>query len=297
MSATLPHLETFARAAEAGSFTAAARALGLTQAAVSQRIGALERELGVALFARQAGRVQLTAHGHRLHELTREILALHERARAEITGRPAPLHGELAIATSSIPGEHLLPALLPRFQSRHPHVQIRVAVTDSKQVFRQVEQGAAHLGLAGDRPESPHLHHEPFARDRLVLAVPAGHPWAGRESVPLDELHGLHLIVREPGSGSRHCLEQALSRAGRALSDLGTVLELGSNEAIREAVRQGAGVAFLSELVLADGGPRRIRGLPVAGLDLGRDLFVLHDRRRPLPIVARLFLDLLKGRP
>src|SRR5262245_40618595 len=83
----LPHLETFTRAAEDGSFTAAARRLGLTQAAVSQRIAALERELGVALFRRHAGRVELTDAGRRLHDYAREIFSLFDRARAEITGR------------------------------------------------------------------------------------------------------------------------------------------------------------------------------------------------------------------
>lgn len=298
MPAPLPHLETFALAAEAGSFTAAARELGLTQAAVSQRIAALERELGVPLFTRQSGRVQLTPCGLRLHELAREVLALHDRAREEITGRPAPVYGELAIAASSTPGEHLLPGLLPRFGCRHPHVQLRVTVTDSQQVFRQVEQGAAHLGLAGDRPDSPHLHHERFAGDALVLVVPPGHGWAGREAVGVGELRGLPLIVREPGSGSRHRLEQALAGAGVSLGGLGQALELGSNEAIREAVRQGAGVAFLSNLVVAeDARAGRLHALAVEGLDLMRDLYALYDRRRPLTIPARLFLDVLKTGP
>lgn len=292
----LPHLETFALAAEAGSFTAAARQLGLTQAAVSQRIAALERELRTALFTRQSGRVRLTDAGARLHALARDIQALHDRAREEITGQAAPVRGDLAIAASSIPGEHLLPGLLPRYQARHPHVRLRVTVTDSQQVFRQLEHGAAQLGLAGDRPDSPYLHHERIARDRMVLAVPPGHPWAGRDALAVGELRGLPLILREPGSGSRHCLEQALARAGVALADFGPPLELGSNEAIREAVRQGAGVAFLSALVVAeDVRAGRLHALGVQGVDLGRDLYAVHDQRRPLTIPARLFLDLLTG--
>jgi DNA-binding transcriptional LysR family regulator len=116
----LPHLETFARAAELSSFTACARALGLTQAAVSQRIAALEQELGVSLFRRQGGRVLLTDEGRRLHGYAQRIRELHRQARQEVSGKPVPLTGELSLAASSVPGEHLLPELLAAFRQRSP---------------------------------------------------------------------------------------------------------------------------------------------------------------------------------
>src|SRR5215218_9238462 len=94
----LPHLETFAQAAELGNFTAAARALGLTQAAVSQRIQPLEQALDVPLFDRQGGHVRLTDAGHRLHDYARRILDLHREAFQEVSGRPSPLAGELTLA-------------------------------------------------------------------------------------------------------------------------------------------------------------------------------------------------------
>ncbi len=293
MADPLPHLETFARAAEAGSFTAAARMLGLTQAAVSQRIAALERELGVALFRRHGGRVELTDAGRRLHDYAREIFALFERARAQITGQAVPVTGELLLAASSLPGEYLLPCVLARYQQRHPLVRVRVRVSDSQQVFADVEHGLAHVGLAGEAPASPHLEHRQFARDEMLLVVPARHPLAGRETISLDELRGLPLIVREPGSGSRHCSEQALGHAGLSLAGL-TSLELGSNEGIKEAVVRGAGVAFLPALAVHDHvATGKVATLRVEGIDLGRDLYAVHDRRRALPIPARLFLDLL----
>src|SRR5262245_23931953 len=103
----LPYLDTFAEAAERASLTAAGRALGLTQAAVSQRVGALEHQLGVPLFDRRGGRVELTEAGRRLHEYARRILELHREARREVSGHPAPRTGELSLAASSVPGEYL----------------------------------------------------------------------------------------------------------------------------------------------------------------------------------------------
>ena len=242
----LPHLETFVSAAELSSFTAAGKALGLTQAAVSQRIAALEADLGAPLFHRQGGRVLLTEAGRRLHDYAQRILALHLEAREQVTGRQEPLVGELSLAASSIPGEHLLPGLLSQFQQRHPNVQVRATVADSLAAMRHVEQGHAHLGLVGRRSDGPHLDCRCFASDRMVLVVPVSHPWNERESVELAELCAQPLILREAGSGSRWCLEQALSRAGKSLSDLRVVMELGSNEAIKEAVQRGLGLAVLS---------------------------------------------------
>jgi DNA-binding transcriptional LysR family regulator len=292
----LPYLDTFATAAELSCFTAAGRALGLTQAAVSQRVQALEAQLGVALFQRRGGRVLLTEAGRRLHGYARRILDLHREARREVTGRPAPLTGELALAASSVPGEHLLPGLLDAFRRKHPHVRVRAAVADTGAVLGQVERGAAHLGLVGGKGASPHLEYRCFACDTLVLVVPAGHPWARRRRVSLDRLCGQPLILREAGSGSRWCLEQALGRAGRSVADLNVVLELGSNEAIKEAVRRGVGLAVLSGRAV-EGETRpggALHALRVTGLRLERQMFAVWDKRRALPIPARLFLDLLE---
>jgi DNA-binding transcriptional LysR family regulator len=290
----LPNLDTFAKAAELSSFTAAARALGLTQAAVSQRIQALEQVLKGPLFQRQGGHVLLTEAGHRLYAYAQRILALHREAIQDITGFEAPLAGELTLAASSVPGEHLLPGLLATFQEKHPHIQVRATVTDSKHVLNQVEQGLVHLGLVGTKKESPHLEFRRFANDTLVLLVPAKHAWSGRKRVTLSQFVQEPLIVREAGSGSRSCLEQALVQAGKSLHDLRITLELGSNEAIKEAVLRGMGVAVLSSrTVQKELQTGKLHALQINGLSLTREFFVTWDKRRVLPIPAQLFLDLV----
>jgi len=294
-SEQLPHLETFLHAAELGSFTAAARALKLTQAAVSQRVQALEQDLGVPLFYRQGGKAALTEAGQVLYPEAQRILALHREARQKITGKKLPMTGELTLAASSVAGEYLLPGLLSAFRKKHPHIQVRATVTDSQEVVDQVEHGQANLGLIGKRSDHPHLESRCFASDTLAVIVPAKHPWSRRRRVDLDELSGQPLIVREPGSGSRWCLEQALAVAGKSLRDLVVSLELGSNEGIKEAVDQGLGVAVLStQAVKKEIQTGRLQALQVKGLPLERDMFVVWDKRRALTIPARLFIDLLE---
>jgi DNA-binding transcriptional LysR family regulator len=292
----LPHLDTFAKAAELNSFTAAARQMGLSQAAVSQRVQALERSLSARLFQRQGGHTFLTEAGQCLYEYAQRILALHGEARQKITGKEEPLVAQLLLAASSIPGEHVLPEMLARFRERHPHVQIRVTVSDSAMVLHQVEQGQAQLGLVGRKGSSASLEHRCFARDRMVLVVPAGHPWARRKRISLEQFSEQPLIVRETGSGSRDCLEQALAQAGRSIADLQISFELGSNEAIKEMVSRGLGVAVLSEqAVRREVEAGTLHALEIADLDLKRDLYVVWDRRRVLSIPAQLFLDFLTG--
>jgi DNA-binding transcriptional LysR family regulator len=294
----LPHLETFAQAAELSSFTAAARTLGITQAAVSQRIQALEATLGTSLFRRRGGRVLLTDAGRKLHRYAERILSLHQEARQKVTGKAAPATGELTLAASSIPGEHLLPAVLSRFQKLHPHIRLKATIGDSLAVLRQVEHGQVHLGLVGRKNDSAHLEFRSFACDELVVVVPIGHPWARRKRVTVPQLLAQPLVLREVGSGSRWCLETALSRTGRSSRELKIALELGSNEAIKEAVLRGLGAAVLSTHAVAqEVAAKKLASLKVTGLRLEREMYAVWDRRRVLPIPARLFLDVLDPCP
>jgi DNA-binding transcriptional LysR family regulator len=294
----LPHLSTFSTAAELGSFTAAAKALGLTQAAVSQRIQSLERALDRSLFARRGGRVALTEAGRTLYAYAQRIHDLHREARHEFAGHAPPRTGELVIAASSVPGEHLLPTLLSEFGRRHPHLRVRAAVSDSLAVIERLERGEATLGLVGQKVEKPHLEFRHLARDRMVLVAPVGHPLTRRKAVTLDQLAAHPLILRETGSGLRHCFERELERVGRSVTAFKVTLELGSNEAIKEAVQRGAGVAVLSVFALdreLDTG--RLVALPLKDLHCDRDMYVVQDRRRALPFPAQLFLAYLESNP
>jgi len=294
----LPHLETFAKAAELSSFTAAAKAFGLTQAAVSQRIQALEKILGVSLFRRQGGRVCLNEAGQRLHDYTQRIFALHREARHEIAGQKFSVSGELALGASTIPGEHFLPAILSVFHQRYPDIEVRASISDSMGVIRQVEHGQVQLGLVGRKTDNPHLEFRHFATDRMVLVVPPKHAWSKRKQVSFKQLCEQPLILREAGSGLRHCFEKELGRLGMSLRDLRIALELGSNEAIKEAVLRKVGLAVLSSYaVQKELKARTLVGLKVTDLHCDREMFVVWDRRRVLSAPAMVFRIFLETNP
>ena len=171
-------------------------------------------------------------------------------------------------------------------------------MSDSGLVLKDIEKGRATLGLVGQKIENPRLEYRTIGSDCLVLIVHAGHPSAGRKTISLRALKSERLIVREPGSGSRCALEQGLARAGTSLAALNVTLELGSNAAIKDAVRRGLGVAFLSQLaVRKELGSKELQTVAVKGLDLERDFYVVFHRRRPLHPAAAVFLHFLETHP
>ena len=294
----LPHLSTFVRAAEQGSFTAAAAALGITQAAVSQRIAVLEKELRLALFDRRTGKIALTEAGERFYEYARRILDLHQQARTDLVGWQSSVSGDLLIAASSVPGECLLPALLSAFRAEYPSVRVRATVSDSGSVIADLERGRAPVGLIGRKAEGTNLVFRPILSDSLVLIVPAGHAWSLRRFIAPRALTKELLIVREPGSGSRHVLEKSLERAGTSLADLNVSLELGSNAAIKDAVKHGLGVAFLSRLaVQRELEANDLGAVAVRGLCLDRNYYLVYHRQRPLSPAASAFRRFVEAHP
>jgi DNA-binding transcriptional LysR family regulator len=296
---TIPHLETFCKAAELASFTQAADALGLTQAAVSQHVRSLERELGVPLFHRRAGRVELADAGRTLYDYAGRILDLHAEARAALgLGAPGP-DGEVRLSASTIPAECLLPELLGRFRAAHPGIRVVAEVGDSGSAVEALERGKAAVALVGRPVVAAWAESWPFASDRLALVVSGRHEWSGRAAVSAEELQAQPLAVREPGSGSRRCLERALEPLGLTLDDLPVRMELGSNSAIRESAARGDVAAFVSARAVAEElASGRLHEVAVEGLGgLDRLLYVAVDRRRALPPPARAFLRFVREQP
>ncbi len=284
----LRHLQTFAAAAERCSFTRAAESLHLTQAAVSQHVASLERELGAQLFERRGRGVQLTDEGQRLYAYVKQILELVEAARREICHRERRLSGEVRIAASTVPSEWLVPELLAEFRATWPEVRESLIVSDSSMATLVVEKGEADIGFVGELPRSSTLEANPVAEDELVLVVASDHPMAKKGTTTLKQLCCEPMIVRESGSGSRHCVENALQEHSVSPAELTIALEANSNDAIRAAVQRGVGVAFLSDRAFVpDIGLMRVK---VRGFRPRRQLYVVRDPKRNPTAAARQFL-------
>lgn len=292
----LRRLNVFVTVADLGSFSRAAQALDLSQPTVSEHVRTLEQELGVVLLDRGGRATEPTPVGRLLLGHARRILELAREARQAVEGFQGHIAGLLVVGGSTIPGEYVLPGALARFAALHPEVRARLMIAPSRQVCAWVEAGTVEAGVVGAPPDGRPLEARRLMDDELVLVVPADHPWASRERVSLEDLAREPLVVREDGSGSRQALERGLREAGTALGRLRVAGEFGSTQALKQAVRAGLGVAFVSRRAVADEcGAALLRCVGLEGPRLVRAFhLVTRPGRTPSP-AAQAFVGLLES--
>ena len=291
----LRRLEIFVKVAELGSFSRAAQALSLTQPTVSEHVRALEDELGVQLLDRLGRGAATTRAGHLLLGYAQRMLTLSREARQAIDQFQGRLSGELIIGGSTIPGEYVLPALIGQFKAKQAEISIVLLIGDSRQVTEWVEDGRVELGVVGARPGQRILEARELMPDELVVVVPAEHAWARRQTVTLAEVQAEPMVVRERGSGSRQALEQALGDAGTSLAAFKIVGEMGSTQAIKQAVRAAVGVSLISRRAVEDECRAGVVScLTIERLDIQRAFYLVTHRdrtRSPLGLAFLAFLE------
>jgi len=285
-------LAAFCAVVERKSFSQAAERLGVTQPAVSLQIRSLEQRLGRQLLDRSGRRVEPTEAGRRLYASAQRLLAAEEHLLEDLDADDeGAVTGTLELGASTGPGGTVVPLLLCEFEEQHPDVRVRLTVSDTQTVVDRVAERELELGIVGAGRRHRGVAFEPFFRDEVVLACPAGHRFAGK-TISLDDLKGEKLIVMQEGAGVRQVIEDELRKAGMRLRDLDVRLELGLQESVRSAVVAGHGIAFISRLAIeADLDAGRIATARVRGLDPVREIFLARASGRSETRVARSFVS------
>ena len=290
-------LAAFCAVVERRSFSQAADQLGVTQPAVSLQIRSLEKRLGQQLLDRSGRRVEPTEAGQRLYRSAQRLLAIEAQLLQEL-GEEAEgeLSGRLEIGASTGPGGSVLPVLLGQFQEFHPQVQVALTVSDTHTVVEQVGRRELELGVVGGSGRHRGVTFEPFYRDEVVLAVPAGHKRAGR-SLTLEELKAEPLVLMQEGAGIRQMIDDELRELGIRLRDLNVSLELGLQESARAAVLAGVGATFISRIAIEgdlDAGALAIAR--VQGLEPARDVQLVRATGRAETRIAQAFVAFARER-
>ncbi len=292
----LRRLEVFAKVAELGSFSRAADALYLTQPTISEHVRALEVELGLPLLDRLGRGATPTPGGRVLLDYALRMLKLAEEARQAVDRFQGRMSGTLTVGGSTIPGEYVLPVLIGRFKGKYPDILISLRVASSQQVSEWVDEGRVEVGVVGARPSQRTLEPRAFMNDELVVAVPAGHPWTGRKTVGLADVRSEPLIVREPGSGSREALERALHEAGTSLETFHVAGEIGSTQAVKQAVRAGVGITIVSRRAVEDEcRAGLVHCVKVRDLKVIRSFYLVTHRERTRSPLAEAFVAFVES--
>ncbi len=274
-----------------GSFTRAARSLGISQPALSRQVQKLEQELGVVLFLRDAGRVRLTEAGAQVEQWAQGILSSRQALVERLGQATQALAGELRIAASTTPGEFLVPDLVAGFAARHPAVRPEVLITDSGQVIEELRGDRWDVGFVGARLAARDLVYDEVADDEVVLAAPRAHRLAGLGEVAPSELAGQPFIDREEGSATLHTVRAALAAGGLEFPSYRVVMVLSTSEGVLSAVERGHGLAWVSGRFLERRSSESVRALRLKGVSLRRPLYLVRWRRRPPPAPARAFAE------
>jgi len=238
----IKQLEIFTKIVELKSFSRAAEAIYLTQPTVSGHIQSLEEELGQRLLDRLGREVVPTKAGKVLYEYAKKMVALRDEAGQALDQLMGRMKGEIVIGGSTIPGEYLLPAIIGRFREKYPEITVVLKIGDTVDIVNRVLTGECEVGIVGSRVDDSRLEYREFVKDELVLIASPKYPLPKKGDVTAKELGSIPFVMRERGSGSRMTIEKRLSDMGVDTSKINIVAEMGSTEAVKQAVKSKGGM-------------------------------------------------------
>ncbi|HEY6096273.1 MAG TPA: LysR substrate-binding domain-containing protein, partial [Gallionellaceae bacterium] len=289
-NATLRQLKVFESVARNLSYTRAAEELYLTQPTVSIQLKQLTEIVGQPLLEQVGKRIYLTDTGQELLKVCREIfdgLARFEMMVSDMKGVKA---GKLRIAVITT-AKYFVPRLLGLFCQRYPGIDVSLKVTNRERVLQRLADNQDDLYVLGTPPDHLDITSEPFLENPLVVIAPSNHVLVKEKNIPPQRLAEESFLMREPGSGIRLATEHFFEERGLKLK---VRMELGSNEAIKQAVAGGLGIAVLSAHTLAlERNSNELVILDVQDFPIRRHWYLAYPKDKQLSVVAQAFLEFL----
>ena len=291
---TLRQLEVFESIARLGSFTRAAEELFLTQPTVSMQIKKLTEAVGLPLFEQVGKKMYLTDAGRELQKTSRDIFERFSRFEMLVADMKGLKKGMLRLAVVTT-AKYFAPRLLGPFCQQYPGIEVSLKVTNRERILERLSDNLDDLCILGQPPEELEAIAEPFLENPLVVLAPINHPLAGKKNITLERLAEEPFLLREPGSGTRMAAERLFDEHGLTIK---VRMELGSNEAIKQAIVGGLGISVLSRHTLTLDAPLgQLAILDVKNFPIHRHWYVAYPSGKQLTIVASTFLEYLKQAP
>lgn len=290
--ATLRQLRLFLALAETGSISGAAADQHVTQPTVSMQLRQLASHVGMPLYEVIGRRVHLTDTGERLAATCRDLFERWDRFDMEMAAVRGLARGRLRVAVVSTAAA-FIPRMLGPFSERYPEIDVTLEVANRDRIVERLERNLDDLVIMTTPPDHLPLHAEPLLDNPLVLIGAHDHPLARRaRKARREALRNERFILREPGSGTRISCERAFARWGFEPT---VRMALGSNEAIKQAVAGGYGIAVLSRHALdRDPAHDGLAELAVEGFPIRSRWQLVTRREKQLSPVARAFIDFLR---
>ena len=292
---TIQQLEALIHLVAERSFSRAARRMFLTQPSLTKHIKNLEDAVGVKVINRQNTGVTLTLQGRLIYEYAQKIMGLREGVKEKILKSMENDSGTIDLIASTIPANYILPYILGDFNKKYPKIKVYIKTVNSEEALDMVLNKHAEIGFIGKKPLSRKINAEPIWKDRLVIAVSGTHRWSGKSCITANELMEEPFVIREKGSGTREILENYLKENADPDFRLNIIAELGSSEAIKEAIIAGLGVSFISiHAIRRELKQKLLVEIPVSGWVVERDFYVIYTKQLNLMPHQEIFLNFCK---
>ena len=264
----------------------------VTQPTVSKQIRLLHEQVGLPLLEQLGKKVFLTEAGRELYATCSDWLDTWGRFEQTIANLKGLKQGRLRIAAVTTT-KYFMPRILGPFCAQYPGVDIALEVVNRDRLLDRLANNQDDLYVMGVPPVGMDIESEPFMDNPLILLAPAGHPMVGRKRIPFAELAQETFLMREQGSGTRMTMERLFQERDTPLR---VRMELGSNEAIKQAVAGGLGLGLLSRSTLnMDPSQKELAVLDVEGFPVMRAWYVVRPKGKQLSAVAATFLEFLRG--
>lgn len=289
---TLRQLTVFEAIARHSSFTRASEELFLTQPTVSMQIKKLTDTVGQPLFEQVGKKIYLTAVGSELYTACRDILNSLNRFEMTVADMQGLKKGQLRLAVITT-AEYFIPRILGPFCQRYPGIEVTLEVFNRENILQRLNDNLDDLYILGQPPEGIAVDYFPFLENPLVVVGPPDHPMAGTAPITLGQLAEQPFIMREPGSGTRQALQRLFDEHNIPLN---VRMELGSNEAIKQAIIGGLGLSALSQhTITAELVTGELAILNVEDFPIRRSWYAAYPAGKQLSIIAHTFRDYLLG--
>lgn len=291
----LEHLKTFHVVASLGSFTEAAKALYMTQPAVSQQIQGIEHALRNPLFDRSKRQIRLTAKGKILFSYTQKLFGIFREIENVFSDLNHLLTGELTIAASAVMGNYFLSSFIAEFYKKYPLISIRLEMGDSAYVTHLVEEGLADVALSRHVRNLKHCKQKLLIKEPYVCVCGPSSPLAAlKRPLSAKEFAENYLVMRQKGSRMRSKLEEWFKSVG-VYEFLSTpVIEVNSLESSKQLIARGFGAAAFSSIAVRQELKREsLIMLSVENFSVTADYFLGYNDKRELSPAAFEFISLL----
>ncbi|MDF1508096.1 selenium metabolism-associated LysR family transcriptional regulator [Robertmurraya sp. DFI.2.37] len=288
----LHQLFVFTKVVEHKSFSKAAEAVYLSQSTVSSHIQSLEKMLNVRLFDRVGRDTIVTPYGERLYQWALRLLELKDQALYDIKESVTDLRGKIHIGVSSVPGQFLVPKMVKKFRKEYPNVTFLISEFPSKIVAENVTSGKVDVGFLGEKYEDERLHYLPLQKEKLVVISSDEYQLDGCLSI--ENIVQYPFIMRKSDSGTKAILEKFLKKKNIKEEQLNIVAHTDSSQTLIEFVKQGIGIAIISEIAAREYAlANNLHIHELNGFEDERYFYLVYNEAKTLSFVSRLLIEMV----